>query len=42
MASEIKTWILYTESTGKGVPREEFLFQLGEQLTTKYKKERNF
>lgn len=32
----INAWILYTETTGENISRKEFLFQLAEELSTKY------
>lgn len=36
---EINAWILYKETTGEGIPRQECLFQLEEELATEYQKE---
>lgn len=36
----INAWILYKETTGEEISRQEFLFQLAEELGTEYQKER--
>ena len=36
----INSWILYQETTGEGISRQEFLFQLGEELAKEDQKER--
>ncbi|XP_035742059.1 uncharacterized protein LOC118450405 [Vespa mandarinia] len=38
--AEINAWILYEETTDGGISRQEFLFQLAEELGTEYPKER--
>lgn len=34
----INAWVLYKETTGENISRKDFLFQLREELVTKYKK----
>uniref|UniRef100_A0A1A9V1Z5 Uncharacterized protein n=1 Tax=Glossina austeni TaxID=7395 RepID=A0A1A9V1Z5_GLOAU len=36
----INAWILYKEMTGEEISRQEFLFQLAEELGTEYQKEK--
>lgn len=36
----INAWILYTETTGEKISRQEFLFKLAEELCAEYKMER--
>ncbi|KAL9905270.1 rhodopsin 4 isoform 1-T4 [Glossina fuscipes fuscipes] len=36
----INAWILYKETTGEEISRQEFLFQLAEELGTEYQKEK--
>lgn len=35
----LNAWVLYKETTGEEISRQEFLFQLGEELATEYQKE---